>query len=313
MSRLQAMELLVATVREGSFSAAGRRAGLSPASVSRHVAELEAQLGVQLLNRTTRHLSLTEAGRIYAQRIEQVLHSIEDAEAAALALQATPRGTLRVHSRTMFGTTVLTPLMPRFQMQYPDLKVELRLSERRIQLREEEFDVDLQIAAPRDPSLMQRRLLASERILVASPDYVGRMPALRDPDGLVAHRCLTYWLGPEDVVWKFMRKGSLQEMVVPSSFSSNNGHVLKQLAVQGHGIALLDDYTVADELARGGLVRLLRGYRVTNSTFDEGIYATFLQTNYLAEKIRVFLDFMTENVFRQIGAAARRKVGNDTG
>jgi DNA-binding transcriptional LysR family regulator len=307
MSRLQAMELLVATVREGSFSAAGRRAGLSPASVSRHIAELEAQLGVQLLNRTTRHLSLTEAGRIYAQRVEQVLHSIEDAEAAALALQATPRGTLRVHSRTMFGTTVLTPLLPKFQKQYPDLKVELRLSERRIQLREEEFDVDLQIAAPRDPSLMQRRLLVSERILVASPEYVARMPTLRDPDGLAAHHCLTYWLGPEDVVWKFMRKGTLQEMIVPSSFSSNNGHVLKQLAVMGHGIALLDDYTVADELACGGLVRLLRSYAVTNSSFDEGIYATFLQTSYLAEKIRVFLDFMTENVSRQVGSAVRRK------
>jgi DNA-binding transcriptional LysR family regulator len=198
--------------------------------------------------------------------------------------------------------------MPKFQKQYPEVKVELRLSERRIQLREEEFDVDLQIAAPRDPSLMQRRLLASERILVASPDYAAQTPALRDPDGLAAHRCLTYWLGPEDVVWKFMRKGSLQEMVVPSSFSSNNGHVLKQLAVMGHGIALLDDYTVADELARGGLVRLLRSYRVTNSTFDEGIYATFLQTNYLAEKIRVFLDFMTEHVPRQIGAGAAQRI-----
>jgi DNA-binding transcriptional LysR family regulator len=300
MSKLQAMELLVATVREGSFSAAGRRAGLSPASVSRHIGELETQLGVQLLNRTTRHLSLTEAGRIYTQRIEQVLHSIEDAEAAAVALQAMPRGTLRVHSRTMFGTTVVTPLMPKFQKQYPDMKVELRLSERRIQLREEEFDIDLQIAAPKDPSLMQRRLLASERILVAAPDYVDRMPVLRSPDDLVAHRCLTYWLGPEDAVWKFMRKGALREMIVPSAFTSNNGHVLKDLAVMGHGIALLDDYTVANELARGRLVRLLPGYRVTNSTFDEGIYATFLQTNYLPEKIRVFLDFLVASVPEQI-------------
>jgi DNA-binding transcriptional LysR family regulator len=300
MNRLQAMELLVVTVREGSFSAAGRRVGLSPASVSRHIGELEVQLGVQLLNRTTRHLSLTEAGKIYTHRVEQVLHSIEDAEAAALALQSAPRGTLRVHSRTMFGTTVLTPLIPKFQKQYPELKVELRLSERRVQLREEEFDVDLQIAAPRDPSLMQRRLLASERILVAAPDYVGRMPALRDPDDLAGHHCLTYWLGSEDFVWTFMRKGNLQEMIVPSTFTSNNGHVLKQLAVMGHGIALLDDYTVAREVESGRLVRLLRNYRITNSTFDEGIYATFLQASYLPEKIRVFLDFMTANVSRQI-------------
>jgi DNA-binding transcriptional LysR family regulator len=300
MSRLQAMELLVATVREGSFSAAGRRAGLSPASVSRHVGELEAELGVQLLNRTTRHLSLTEAGKIYAQRAEQILHSIEDATAAALALQKTPRGTLRVHSRTLFGMTVLTPLLPRFQKLYPDLKVELFLSERRVQLREQEFDVDLQIAAPRDPSLMQRRLLASERILVAAPGYVARMPPLRMPADIARHNCLAYWLGPEEVVWKFMSKGKLTELVVPSSFSSNNGQVLIQLATMGHGIALLDDYTVASELARGRLVRLLPGYRVTNSTFDEGIYATFLQTNYLPEKIRVFLDYLAASVPEQI-------------
>lgn len=306
MNRLQAMELLVATVREGSFSAAGRRVGLSPASVSRHIGELEDQLGVQLLNRTTRYLALTEAGKIYAQRVQQVLQSIEDAEATARALHSAPRGTLRIHSRTMFGTTVLTPLMPKFQKQYPELKVELRLSERRIQLREEEFDIDLQIAAPHDPSLMQRRLFASERILVASPEYVERMPALREPEDLAGHQCLTYWLGTEDFVWKFMRKGKLQELHVPSPFTSNNGHVLKQLASMGHGIALLDDYTVAREIANGELVRLLRGYRVTNSTFDEGIYATFLQASYLPEKIRVFLDFLSANVPRQI---KRRGVG----
>src|SRR5262249_51921222 len=285
MNRLQAMELFASTVREGSFSAAGRRAGLSPASVSRYIGELEAQLGVQLFNRSTRHLGLTEAGKIFFQRTGQVLQAIEDAEAAALALQSAPRGTLRVHSRTMFGIKVLSPLVPQFQKLYPELKVDLRLSERRVQLREEEFDIDFQIAAPKDPGLMQRRLLRSERILVASPDYVGRMPKLREPDDLSGHNCLTYWMCPEDVVWKLMRKSRLREIVVPSSFSSNNGIILCDLAARGHGIALLDDYTVADELKNGSLVRLLPGFRVTNSTFDEGIYATFQQSSYLPEKI----------------------------
>ena len=300
MNRLQAMELFVSAVREGSFSAAGRRAALSPASVSRYIGELEAQLGVQLFNRSTRHLGLTEAGKIYFQRTEQVLHGIEDAEAATLALQSAPRGTLRVHSRTMFGIKVLSPLMPEFQKLYPELKLELRLSERRAQLREEEFDVDFQIAAPKDPGLMQRRLLRSERILVASPDYVARMPKLRQPDDLTAHNCLTYWMGPDDVVWKFMRKGKLSEIVVPSSFGSNNGIILCDLAVQGHGIALLDDYTVAGELKEGKLVRLMPGFQVTNSSFDEGIYATFLQSSYLPEKIRVFVDYMAEQVPQRI-------------
>jgi DNA-binding transcriptional LysR family regulator len=298
------MELFVSAVREGSFSAAGRRVGLSPASVSRYVGELEAQLGVQLLNRSTRHLGLTDAGKIFFQRTEQVLHGIEDAEAAALALQTAPRGTLRVHSRTLFGIKVLSPLIPGFQKLYPELKVELRLSERRAQLREDEFDVDFQIAAPKDPGLMQRRLLRSERILVASPDYVARMPKLREPEDIIRHNCLTYWMGPDDVVWKFMRRNRLHEIVVPSSLSSNNGVVLCDLAVNGHGIALLDDYTVVEELKSRRLVRLLPGFRVTNSTFDEGIYAAFLQSSYLPEKIRVFVDYMAENVPKQIKRSA---------
>lgn len=305
MNRLQAMELFVSAVREGSFSAAGRRVGLSPASVSRYIGELEAQLGVQLLNRSTRHLGLTDAGKIFFQRTEQVLHGIEDAEAAALSLQTAPRGTLRVHSRTLFGIRVLSPLIPGFQRLYPELKVELRLSERRPQLREDEFDVDFQIQAAKDPGLMQRRLLRSERILVASPDYVGRMPKLREPEDITRHNCLTYWMGPDDVVWKFMCRNRLREIVVPSSFGSNNGVVLCDLAVAGHGIALLDDYTVAEQLKSGRLVRLLPGFRVTNSTFDEGIYATFLQSSYLPEKIRVFVDYMAENVPRQVKRSAQ--------
>lgn len=300
MSRLQAMELFISAVREGSFSAAGRRSGLSPASVSRHIGDLEARLGVQLLNRTTRHLSLTEAGKAYLQRIETALHGIEDAEAAALALQSKPRGTLRIHSRMLFGMTVVMPLIPQFQKLYPELKVELQLSERRIQLREDDFDIDLRIAMPKDPSLMQRRLLAAERILVASPDYLARKPAVRAPDDLAAHNCLTYWMGTGDVVWTFMRKGKLKEMTVPSSFAANNGYVLRELAVMGHGIALLDDYTVSREIESGQLKRLLSAYRVTNSTFDEGIFATFLQTDYLPGKIRAFLDFMAANVPGQV-------------
>jgi DNA-binding transcriptional LysR family regulator len=308
MGRMQAMELFVSAVKEGSFSAAGRRCGLSPASVSRHIGDLEARLGIQLLNRTTRHLALTEAGKAYLQRIETALHGIEDAEAAALALQTTPRGTLRIHSRTLFGMTVLTPLLPQFQKLYPELKVELRLSERRVQLREDDFDIDLQIAAPKDPSLMQRRLVAAERILVAAPDYIARMPAVRGPEDLAAHNCLTYWMGADSVVWTFMRKGKLTEIAVPSAFTTNSGYVLCQLAILGHGIALLDDYTVSREVKSGRLQRLLPAYRVTNSSFDEGIYAIFLQTNYLPGKIRAFLDFMAANVSGQV-----RTTGSNVG
>ncbi|MBC9177420.1 LysR family transcriptional regulator [Pseudoroseomonas ludipueritiae] len=294
MSSLQAMELFVGAVREGSFSAAGRRAGLSPASVARHVALLEARLGVQLLNRTSRSLALTEAGQEYYARLEQILQDIKEAEGAASALQSTPRGSLRIHSRMMFGMRVLTPLIPEFQARYPELKVELRLSERPAQLSEQEFDIDLRIGAPPDSQFKQRLLLRSERILVASPDYLAGRPAIAAPRDLLAHRCMTYWTGPEDVVWRFLKDGAVEELPMPSRFTTNNGEVLRQLAVAGHGIALLDDYTVQGDMRAGRLARVLPQWQATNTSFGAGIYAVFHQARLLPAKTRAFLDFLAE-------------------
>jgi DNA-binding transcriptional LysR family regulator len=298
MRRLQAMELFVSAVREGSFSAAGRRAGLSPAAVSRQIAALEASLGTQLLNRTSRSLALTEAGREYLARLEPILQDIAAAEAAASALQATPRGTLRLHSRTMFGMRVVAPLIPAFQARYPELRVELRLAEHPARLAEDDVDIDLRIGTPPDGQLMQRLLLRSERVLVASPDYLARQPPVRAPRDLLVQDCLTYWAGPEDVTWRFLAEGELLELAVAARFTSNNGEVLRQMALAGHGIALLDDYTVRDELAAGRLVRLLPGWQVTNSSFEVGIYAIFRQSGLLPAKIRAFLDFLLESLPR---------------
>lgn len=291
MRRLQAMELFASAVREGSFSAAGRRAGLSPAAVSRQVAALEAALGTRLLTRTSRSLALTEAGREYLARLEPILADIAAAEAAAAALQATPRGTLRLHSRTMFGLRVVAPLLPRFQAQYPDIRVELRLSERPARLAEEEVDLDLRIGAAAQGS-GQRLLLRSERVLVASPGYLAGRPPPAAPRDLLALDCLTYWLGPEEVSWRFLRAGVLEELTIPARCTSNNGEVLRGLALAGHGVALLDDYTVRDALADGTLVRLLPGWQVTNASFEPGIYAAYREAGPLPAKSRAFLDFL---------------------
>jgi DNA-binding transcriptional LysR family regulator len=294
MRRLEAMELFASAVRDGSFSAAGRRAGLSPASVSRKVAALEASLGAQLLTRTSRSLALTEAGREYLARLEPILQDIAAAEAAAAALQATPRGTLRVHSRLMFGMRVVAPLLPAFQARYPELRVELRLAEHPARLAEEEIDIDLRIGPPPEGQLMQRRLLRSERVLVASPAYLAGRPPIRAPRDLLAHDCLAYWMGPEDVVWRFLSDAGLEELRIAARFSANNGEVLRQMALAGHGIALLDDYTVRQEMRQGRLARLLPGLRVTNTGFELGIYAVFRQASLLPAKTRAFLDFLVE-------------------
>ncbi|WP_109467203.1 LysR family transcriptional regulator [Albibacillus kandeliae] len=295
MDKLRAMELLVSAAELGSFSAAGRRAGLSPASVSRHVTELEEHLGVTLVHRSTRNLVLSEAGRGFVARAEAILAGIRSAEADAVSMQETPRGVLRVHSRTMFGLAVLAPLQPEFARQYPEVVVELHLSERPVRLREDGFDLDFRISPPQDLGLMRRRLFLSERVLIASADYLKGAPPLKVPQDLLNHACLPYVLGHDAVYWRFVRGDKTEELAVPVGFASNNGQVLLEAARRGHGIALLDHYTVAGDIAEGRLVRLLPDYRITNTTFEEGIFATFPETVQVPTKLRVYLDFVAEN------------------
>jgi DNA-binding transcriptional LysR family regulator len=288
------MELFVATAETGSFSAAGRLYGLSPASVSRHVNDLEDDLGVALLHRSTRALGLTESGETYLRDARDILASVKTAETAATAQQDQVRGVLRVHSRTMFGLSVLSRLQPEFQELYPDLTVELHLSETSVRLREDGFDLDFRIAPPQESGLVRRRLFRSRRILVAAPDYLAAHSQIREARDLLDHACLVYWLSHEPVYWRFRGAGAEQEINVPTRFASNNGLVLLEMARAGRGIALLDEYTVAGDLSAGRLVQVLPDLHVTNTTFDEGIFVTYLQTPYVPAKLRLYIDFIVE-------------------
>ncbi|WP_127104498.1 LysR family transcriptional regulator [Pararhodobacter zhoushanensis] len=292
MDKLRAMELLVATAESGSFSAAGRLYGLSPASVSRHVNELEASLGVTLIHRSTRALTLTEAGQRYHRDASDILASVKAAENAASDQNESPRGILRVHSRTMFGVSVLSRLQPSFSQLYPDLVVDLHLSEQPVRLREDGFDLDFRIAPPAEQGLVRRRLFLSQRILVASPAYLARTPAITCPQDLSAHDCLTYWTSHERVYWRFRDGETEHELAIPTVFSSNNGLVLLNMALAGQGIALLDDYTVADQIASGALVVVLPDMRVTNATFEEGIFVTYPEAPFIPAKLRLYIDFV---------------------
>ena len=292
MDKLRAMELLVAAASNGSFSAAGRRFNLSPASVSRHITELETHIGVTLVHRSTRNLTLSEAGKTYVARAESIIAGIRSAEADAASLQDTPQGVLRVHSRTMFGVAVLAKLQTEFARSYPEVIVELHLSERPIRLREDGFDLDFCIAPPQEAGLMRRRLFASERVLIAAPDYLARTSLPVIPSDLIQHACLPYLLGHDVVYWRFVKEDQAEDLPVPTAFGSNNGQVLLECARQGHGIALLDEYTVAQDIQEGRLVRVLQDYAVTNTTFEEGIYAAFLETVQVPTKLRVYLDFV---------------------
>ncbi|MEZ5650880.1 MAG: LysR family transcriptional regulator [Burkholderiaceae bacterium] len=295
MDKLRAMALLVATAETGSFSHAGRRHGLSPASVSRQIGELETVLGVTLVHRSTRNMALSEAGRLYVAQAEAILSAVDAADAGMTALQRTPKGLLRVHSRTMFGVCVLAPLQVEFARRYPGVTVELHLDERPARLREDGFDLDFRIAPPQEPGLMRRRLFLSERLVVAAPGYLEHAPPITGPRDVLAHNCLVYWLNGDPVSWRFKKEHAVEELRIPANFVSNNGLVLLAAARAGQGLALLDDYTVADDLRSGSLVRVLADHKITNSTFEEGIFAAFLETLQIPLKLRVYLDFVSES------------------
>ena len=297
MDRLRAMELFASVARSGSFTETARLFGLSATSVSRTITELEEHLNVKLLLRSTRQVALSEAGQEYARRVEGILWAVKDVESGVSAIGTVPAGPLRVHSRTMFGLRVLTPLIVEFRRLHPGIVVELLLGEAKVDLRRHQVDIDFRIAPPAEAGIKRRMLFMSERYLVAAPGYVRSAPPLTRPDDLARHECLAYHLPGSGITWRFRKPdGSVEELAVAPRHVTNNGMVLLELARLGEGIALLDDYTVADDLQAGTLVRLLPDLRVSNTTFEDGMYATILETTPVPAKIRVFLDFVSARV-----------------
>jgi len=296
MDRLRAMELFLSISKTESFSETARQFGVSATSVSRMITDFEDELNVKLLLRSTRQVVLTEAGQEYARELETILWNINQAHRNITEIRTAPRGTLRVHSRMMFGLGVLPPLVAAFRQQYPDIHIELVLSEAKTDLRRNNFDIDFRISPPVEASLKRRILFKSERYLVASPAYLARRNVPSQPVDIAQHDCLAYLLPGDQYQWRFKQADVIEEVTIKPRHVTNNGVALLELARLGEGIALLDDYTVHHDIARGTLVRLCPEYRVTNTTFEEGMYATILDTAMIPAKIRLFLDFVASHV-----------------
>jgi len=297
MDRLRAMELFQSVAQTRNFSETARRFGISATAVSRAITDFEQSLGVKLLLRSTRQVVLTESGQEYAQQLEAILWQIGEVHQQISEIRAAPKGLLRVHSRTMFGLRVLPPLIAGFRSEYPDIHIELILSESPVDLRREQFDIDFRISPPAEAGVKRRRLFQSQRYLVASPRYLAQRSPPERPEDLPNHQCLAYQR-PGEYQWLFIAPGQkqAQTLALKPRHVSNNGMALLELARLGEGIALLDDYTVQQDLSQGSLVRLLPGYQVTNTAFDQGMYATILDTPVVPTKIRLFLDFVAARV-----------------
>ncbi|MFO1281680.1 MAG: LysR family transcriptional regulator [Burkholderiales bacterium] len=303
MDWLQPMRIFVAVVQNGSLSSAGRQLGLSPASVSRHISALESSLGSRLVNRSSRRLTLTEAGELYFAQVERILHQIAEANDTVAQLQKTPRGTLRVHSRMLVGHLIVVPALPAFLAAHPDLRVDLLLSNQVVDLVDRNVDVDIRIGKLVDTSLVARRLAPAERIMCASPAYLASRPPIRSPADLGAHNCLTYRIHVGQTIWRFIdAAGAMQEIAVRGNLQSDNGLALLDATLAGVGVALMPDWAVREAIALGRLERLLPAYRISHMEFDNGVYAVY-QRAHTSAKVRAFVEFL-EATFAQRAAEA---------
>lgn len=310
MDRLLELEVYVQVVHAGSFTAAGRGLGLSPSAVSKQIGRLEYRLGVRLLNRTTRKVSMTEEGAAFFEHAKRIIADLDEAEQALSHLRGAPRGLLRVNMPVTIGHLILAPLIPEFLRRYPDVEVDLTLNDRLVDLVEEGMDLGIRIGALKDSSLIARKLAPSRRAVCAAPSYLERAGTPRRPADLAGHNCLVYTYRTWRNDWPF--RGSEGGETVPEtvhvtgSFSANNGEVLRQAALGGSGIIMLPIWQVRDDLMAGRLVELLPDY----SSPGADIHAVYPQTRYLAPRVRAFVDYLAlefaamARTWRAGGAAA---------
>lgn len=293
MDNVKATRLFLQAAQIGSLSGAGREFGLSPASVSRQISSLEDDLGVRLLNRTSRRLSLTEAGQIYLQRAERWLQDLDEMREEVSELTVRPRGRLRVQSRISLGTQHVAPLIPDLLARYPDLEIDLWLTDTDLDLTEHGIDVAIRTGNQSDSSLIARRISSSPRVVCASPEYWDAHSRPQTPEDLVNNNCLIYRFGAAPALWKFHGPGDApMEMEVAGNFQSNNAEALRIATLSGLGVALLPAWSIKDDLLGGGLERVLGDYIATATDLDFGIYAVYLSKRYLSVKTRLFIDYL---------------------
>jgi DNA-binding transcriptional LysR family regulator len=200
----------------------------------------------------------------------------------------------------LIGDLFIVPAMPSFLAQNPEVKVDLLLSNRVVDLVEQNIDIDIRIGKLVDSSLVAKRLAVSERILCGAPVYFVGKPAIREPSDLTAHNCLTYRINLGRTVWRFLNRSNvLEEIAVAGHLQSDNGHALLKATRAGVGVSLMPDWAVRDDLASGRLTRLLPGYRISHIEFDNGVYAVYQKSRNLSAKVRVFLDFLAATLKQQ--------------
>lgn len=290
MDHLSGMAVFAKVVEARSFTAAAEQLGLSKSAVSKQVSRLEDRLGIRLLNRTTRRLSLTEAGAAYYERCARIVADAEEADLAITHLQSEPRGILLVNAPMSFGIAHVAPAIPDFLERYPELRVDMILNDRVVDLIDEGFDLAIRIGALADSSLIARRLAESRMVAVASPDYLARRGTPTRPEDLSQHNCLSYSYIPQERQWRFETDRGLSAVSVEGSFRANNGDAIRAAAVAGLGVAVLPSFIAGPDIRSGLLVPLLGDCLPSTTT----VHAVYPHNRHLTVKVRAFVDFLAD-------------------
>lgn len=291
MDKLSGMSVFASVVEARSFTGAARQLGMSKAAVSKQVSRLEERLGARLLNRTTRRLSLTEVGAAFYERAANIVAEAREAELAVSRLHAAPRGTLRLDAPVAFGVRHLAPLLPEFMRRYPELKVDITLNDRFVDLVEEGHDLAVRIAHLPDSSLIARKLADSRRVVCASPDYWARNGRPSKPADLATHNCFEYSYLATRGEWRFRGPEGPVSVRVQGTLSANNGDFSRVAAVGGLGVTLVPVFMACDDLRAGRLEPALEDFEME----PQGVHAVYPHNRHLSAKVRAFVDYLVES------------------
>lgn len=291
MDRLRCLEVFAEVARSGSFTAAARRFGMARATVTKHVAWLEQSLGAPLLNRTTKHVGLTDAGLRVLDDGLQLLERYDEIESEVRNSMSTPRGVVRVGTPPSFGTHHLVPIVLQFCARHPDIQIALSLDDGRSSLVTESLDVSLRIApALEDASFIAQTLLKTPQVLVASPEYLRRAGTPASLQQLARHNCLVHTLKSPTANWRFSRAGVEETVKVRGSMCSNFGEALQQGAVRGAGLSIHPTYMVSEDIAAGRLAVVLPEWTPT----ELDICVIYSSRRNQPQRVRHFLDFLRQ-------------------
>jgi len=288
MDRLTSLQVLGRIVETGGFSAAARKMNMSVTMVSNHIQSLEDRLGVRLLNRTTRKVSLTEVGRMYYERSRQILLDLDEVDRMAGAEQTKPQGTLRLYT-SMNIIRYLSQTVEEYMAANPAVSIDLVLGDRMVDMVEEGFDLAIRTMQPQESSMIVRRLATWRHVLCCAPSYLEKHPAPLQPSDLANHNCLRFSFYPYGDDWRFERSdGEIVSQRVSGNVLTNSVEVLRRMTFGGHGIVLAPTFILADDVEGKDFVSLMPDYR----SLEFSISAIYPNRHHLSSKVRVFIDMV---------------------